>query len=70
MHPLCLTVFFKDFIHEIHTERRRYRQREKQAPSGEPDAGLDPRTPRSRPEPKAGAQLLSHLGVPVLGFNG
>ena len=26
------------------TERQRHRQREKQAPSGEPDVGLDPRT--------------------------
>ena len=37
---------------------------EKQAPCGEPDAGLDPRTMGSRPEPKADAQPLSHPGVP------
>ena len=36
-------------------ERQRYRQREKQAPSREPYVGLDPRTPGSGPEPKAGA---------------
>ena len=45
-------------------ERQRHRQREKQAPCGEPDAGLDPRTMESRPEPKADAQPLSHPGTP------
>ena len=38
---LCL------FIHERWRERQRHRQREKQALRGEPDAGLDPRTPGS-----------------------
>ena len=52
------------FIHERHTERGRDTGREKQAPCGEPDAGLDPRTHRSRPEPKADAQPLSHPGAP------
>ena len=47
-------------------ERRRPGQREKQAPCGEPDARLDPRTPRSYPEPKADVQPLSHLGAPVV----
>ena len=56
--------FFKDFIYlfmrDTHRERSRdNRQREKQAPCGEPKVGLDPRTPGSRPEPKAGTQLLS-----------
>lgn len=37
---------------------------EKQAPYREPDAELDPRTPGSRPEPKADAQSLSHPGIP------
>ena len=36
-------------------EKQRHRQREKQAPCREPDAGLNPRTPGSRPEPKADA---------------
>ena len=44
-------------------ERERHRQREKQTPSREPDAGLDPRTPGSQPEPKADAQPLSYLGA-------
>ena len=49
---------------ERQRERQRHRQREKQAPCGELDAGLDPRTPGSRPEPKADAQPLSHPGAP------
>ena len=31
----------------------------------EPDVGLNPGTPGSRPGPKAGAQLLSHPTVPT-----
>ena len=42
---------------------QRQGQREKQAPCREPDAELDPRTPGSRPEPKAEAQPLSHPGT-------
>ena len=45
-------------------QRERHRQREKQAPCGEPDVGFDPRTPGSRPGPKAGAKPLSHPGIP------
>ena len=33
-------------------ERQRHRQREKQVPCREPDTGLDPGTPGSRPELK------------------
>ena len=47
-------------------ETQSHRQREKQAPCREPDAGLDPETPGSRPEPKAGAKLLSHPGIPLV----
>ena len=49
-------------------ERGRDRQREKQAPLAEPDAGLDPRTPGSRAEPKADTQLLSHPSAPGSSF--
>ena len=49
-------------------ERQRHRQREKQAPGKEPDVGLDPETVGSRPEPGAGAQPLSHPGIPKTGF--
>ena len=45
------------FILERDREGQRHRQREKQAPCREPDAGLDPGTPRSHPESKADAQL-------------
>ena len=45
-------------------EAERHRQREKQAPCWEPDVGLDPRSPGSRPGPKAGAKPLSHPGIP------
>ena len=45
-------------------ERQGHRQREKQAPCREPDVGFDPRTPGSRPGPKAGAKPLSHPGIP------
>ena len=50
------------------TERQRHRQRETQAPHGEPNAGLDPRTPGSYPEPKADAQPLSHPGILFMSF--
>ena len=64
-------IFKKRFYFLIH-ERQREKEaetqaeREKQAPCGKPDAGLDPRTPGSCPELKAAAQLLSHPGAPVL----
>ena len=51
-------------MRDTHRERQRHRQREKQAPREEPNAGLDPGTLRSCPEPKADAQPLSHPGVP------
>ena len=58
LHLIIFSLFKKIlFIYswETHRERQRYRQREKQAPCGEPDAGLDPGTPGSQPEPKADA---------------
>ena len=64
-------LVFEDFIYLFmrDTERRqRHRHREKQAPCRESDVGLDPGTPGSRPEPKAGAQSLSHTGVPETQF--
>ena len=54
------------FTHERPRERQRHRQREKHAPYGEPDVGLDPRTPGSQAELKADAQPLSHPGVPLI----
>ena len=51
------------------TEREREKEaeiqeEEKQAPCQEPNVGLDPRTPGSRPGPKAGAKPLRHTGIP------
>ena len=59
-----LKTFFFSFIHERHRERQR--QAEGEALHGEPDAGLDPGTPGSQPEPKAEAQPPSHPGVLTL----
>ena len=55
-------------MRDTERERQRHRQREKQAPCREPDAGLDPRTLGSHPEPKADAQPLSHPGASSSGF--
>ena len=51
-------------MRDTEREGHRHRQREKQAPSREPDVGLHPGTLGSHPSPKAGAQLLSHPDVP------
>ena len=51
-------------MRDTHTERQRHRQREKQAPGGEPEEGIDPRAQGSLDEPKADAQPLSHPGIP------
>ena len=65
-------LFKKDFIYlfmrEREREMQRHRQREKQPPCGEPDLGLDPRTPGLWTEPKANAQQLSHPGAPSFSF--
>ena len=42
----------------------RHRETERQAPGREPDLGLDPRSPGSRPGAKAGTKLLSRPGCP------
>ena len=59
--------FFKIFylfIHEGYRERGRHRQKEKQAPCGEPNVGLDPGPPGSHPGLKTGTKPLSHSGLP------
>ena len=50
-------------MRDTQRERQRHRQREKQAPCRKPNVELDPWTPGSRPEPKAGTQPLSHTGA-------
>ena len=52
-------------MRDTHRGRQKHRQRENQAPSREPGVGLNPGTPGSYPEPKTGAQPLSHPGVPM-----
>ena len=71
IHFFFLFLFFRFiylFMIERERERQRHRRREKQAPCGEPDVGLDPGTPRSRPGPKAGAKPLRHPGIPTFLF--
>ena len=51
-------------MRDTERERQTHRQREKQAPSREPNVGLDPGNPGSCPEVKADAQLLNHPGTP------
>ena len=58
----------RDTERERERERQRHKQREKQAQCREPSVGLDPRTPGSRPGPKAGAKPLSHPGIPLYIF--
>ena len=55
-------------MRDTERERQRHRQREKQAPSREPDVGLNPKSPGSRPGPKEGTKLLGHPGIPILNF--
>ena len=58
----------------IVTQREREREAETQAEGEagsmhrEPDVGLDPGSPGSRPGPKAGAKPLRHPGIPSLGL--
>ena len=57
-HPKILFI-----LERLLREWQKHRPREKQAPCGEPDVGLNPRTPGSRPEPKADAKPLSQPGI-------
>ena len=56
------------FIHDSHREREAETQAEGEAGSKhrEPDVGLDPGSPGSRPGPKAGAKPLRHPGIPEI----
>ena len=61
----------------IVTEREREREREAETQAEgeagsmhrEPDVGFNPRSPGSRPGPKAGAKPLSHPGIPYYSFS-
>ena len=67
---LLFFFFFKDFIYLFLRGgwRQRHRQRKKQAPCGDPDVGLDPRSPGSGPGAEGSAKPLSHPGCPMTGF--
>ena len=61
---MYLFIYFKDSTHSFDSEKDNQREREhtqgewerkKLFPAEEPDVGLDPGTPGSRPEPKADA---------------
>ena len=56
-------------MRDTERKRQRHRQREKQAPCGKPDMGLNPSTPGSCPEPKADPQPLSQPGAPAFSFH-
>ena len=53
------------FIHEIHREAGTQAEGEAGSVHREPDVGFDPRSPGSRPGPKAGAKPLCHPGFPI-----
>ena len=60
----------------IVTQREREREREAETQAEgeagsmhrEPDVGLDPGSPGSRPGPKTGAKPLRHPGIPITQF--
>ena len=58
----------------IVTEREREAETQAEGEAGsmhrEPDVGFDPRSPGSRPGPKAGAKPLRHPGIPPMCFQG
>ena len=68
--------FLKFYSFMIVTEREREREREREAETQaegeagslhqEPDVGLDPGSPGSRPGSKAGAKPLRHPGSPKI----
>ena len=68
---LCCGFFLKKFlfIYDSHTEREREAETQAEGEAGsmhrEPDLGLDPESPGSRPGPKAGAKPLRHPGIPA-----
>ena len=61
---LRLYLYILERHRETERERQRHGQREKAAPCREPDVGLDPGTPGSRPGLKTGAKPLNHPELP------
>ena len=75
LEEFSLKFFFNFYLFVIVTHRERENEAETQAEGEagsmhrEPDVGLDPGSPESRPGPKAGAKLLRHPGIPRIFFN-
>ena len=66
---LFITFFFFFFLrfYLFMREKEAETQAEgEEAPCREPDVGLDPGSPGSRPRPKAGPKPLSHPGIPCM----
>ena len=61
-------IFLFYFLFMIVTQREREAEAQAEGEAGsihrEPDVGLDPKSPGSRPGPKAGAKPLRHPGCP------
>ena len=61
--------FFNFYLFMIVTEREREAETQAEGEAGsmhrDPDVGLDPGSPGSRPGPKAGAKPLYHPGIPL-----
>ena len=53
-------------MRDTERDRERQGQGEKQAPWREPNMGIDPGTPGSRPGPRASAKPLGHAGIPKM----
>ena len=69
---LFFKIYFFNFFYlfMIVTEREREAETQAEREAGsmhrEPDVGIDPGSPGSRPGPKAGAKPLCHPGIPIL----
>ena len=65
-------LIFLNYLFMIVTEREREAETQAEGEAGsmyrEPDVGLVPGSPGSRPGPKAGAKLLRHPGIPSSHF--
>ena len=69
---LALNFFLNFYLFMIVTEREREAETQAEGEAGsmhrEPDVGFNPRSPGSRPGPKAGAKPLRHPGIPLRFF--
>ena len=72
LHISFIFYFIYLFFYDREREREREAETQAEGEAGsmhrEPDVGLDPGSPGSRPGPKAGAKPLRHPGIPVFKF--